>query len=427
MERDSPRELAERTQAELKAKGIVESELLNVTPRDRPAALHAHAYPLLYMEHWASRTHYLEVGGRIVCVNLATEDIERDADLFDRIGQSLRAVDDAVGVVLAYDDTTEEALFKSILVEVFNYVPPEATRRYVRIRAQRECVVALVDRSRVGEIEAALTSRAESAGSPCNTGLSADQTVASGHGREVPTPGRGRGAHRQARSALRAFAGTHGALQNPVNQITQCRESGELRNDTFRQAGFGEFDLLDHLVADRLMVDPIVRKLSLAIRKRAGKPPAESVSIWCFRLEMQDDRKGPRRYLCRIDPELEMDAPTAMVEPMGLAQLETEPTRTERLIDPPVAPEPGLTGQLVPGLCHRSRPVVIHLNRCRFQHWHRSSSCGLLSVSPIHSTCDHVPAGAATDRRTQRSATTADSISEAAASASRAAPSQTGA
>ncbi len=166
MERDSPRELAERTQAELKAKGIVESELLNVTPRDRPAALHAHAYPLLDMEHWASRTHYLEVGGRIVCVNLATEDIERDADLFDRIGQSFRAVDDAVGVVLAYDDTTEEALFKSILVEVFNYVPPEATRRYVRIRAQRECVVALVDRSRVGEIEAALTSRAESAGSP---------------------------------------------------------------------------------------------------------------------------------------------------------------------------------------------------------------------------------------------------------------------
>ena len=43
MERDSPRELAERTQAELKAKGIVESELLNVTPRDRPAALHAAA------------------------------------------------------------------------------------------------------------------------------------------------------------------------------------------------------------------------------------------------------------------------------------------------------------------------------------------------------------------------------------------------
>ena len=166
LEGDNAREVAARTQAELKAEGVTESELLDVTLGDRPAVLHAHAYPLHDIEHWASRTHYIDVGARIACVNLATEDIEADAELFDRIGQSFRAVDDAVGIVLSHDDAASESFVKSVLVDVFNYVPAETTRRCVRIRAQRESIVAMVDRSRLADIEEDLASRGNAAGHP---------------------------------------------------------------------------------------------------------------------------------------------------------------------------------------------------------------------------------------------------------------------
>lgn len=166
MDADSPRAMAEKVQAQMKEKGLKESTLSDVTLGDRPALLHEHAYPLLDMEHWASRTHYLDVGGHVVCVNLATDNIGRDADLFDRIAPTFRAEDDTVGIVFSYDEAVPEPFVTTVLQEVFNYAPAEAVQRFVRMRTQRECVVAMVARVSAGTVQADLTARAAAAGHP---------------------------------------------------------------------------------------------------------------------------------------------------------------------------------------------------------------------------------------------------------------------
>jgi ATP-dependent Clp protease adapter protein ClpS len=131
----------------------LEKEGLTVTLKeiqvgDRLATLLEYAYRLGNIEHWASRSYFMEVRGTVICLNMASADMEADGSLYDKIVQSFSPIEETAGIVLVHDGVTPSTYISQLLVDQFDYTHRQATQKLVKIRTQKESVVALVEADR---------------------------------------------------------------------------------------------------------------------------------------------------------------------------------------------------------------------------------------------------------------------------------------
>lgn len=130
------------------AKEGVAATLKEVQIGDRPATRLEYTYRLGKIEHWASRSYFMEVRGTVICLNMGTADIESDGPLYDKIVQSFNPIEKTAGIVLVHDGKTPSSYISQLLIDQFDYTNRKATQRLVKIRTQKESVVALVESDR---------------------------------------------------------------------------------------------------------------------------------------------------------------------------------------------------------------------------------------------------------------------------------------
>ncbi|MEM7366412.1 MAG: ATP-dependent Clp protease adaptor ClpS [Pseudomonadota bacterium] len=116
------------------------------------------------IENWVSRSHFMAVRGVHICLNMATPNDEADATLYERIAESFSVIERATAIVLEHDGETPVDFVSDLLVEHFSYRSDQATQRMVRINAQRESVVSLVDASQAETIVAEINGKIAEAG-----------------------------------------------------------------------------------------------------------------------------------------------------------------------------------------------------------------------------------------------------------------------
>ncbi|MEM7366552.1 MAG: ATP-dependent Clp protease adaptor ClpS [Pseudomonadota bacterium] len=129
----------------LVAEGVKDIDLSETQVGERLATRLDNAYPLGSIDHWASRSYFMEIRGSIVCLNMGSPDVEADRALYDRIADSFVVIESPASIVMAHDGQTPSDFVVDVLVDVIGYVPRRATQRAVRLNTQRELVVALVD------------------------------------------------------------------------------------------------------------------------------------------------------------------------------------------------------------------------------------------------------------------------------------------
>lgn len=169
---ESTRQLAETgecsvfdlNRACLEEEGVKDISISEVTIGGRAATRLIHAYKLGDIENWASRSYFMSVRNTFICLNMGTSDVDADRELYDEIADSFEVLDSVASIVLVRDDKTPDPFITGILEETFDYEHKKAVQRLVRIKAQRESVVALVDAARAAVIVEAVNAQSHSAG-----------------------------------------------------------------------------------------------------------------------------------------------------------------------------------------------------------------------------------------------------------------------
>jgi ATP-dependent Clp protease adapter protein ClpS len=123
----------------------VTATLKEVQLSGRSATRLDHAYKFGTIEHWASRSYFMEIRGAIVCLNMGTSDVNKDGPIFDWIAASFTPLENATGIILIHDGATPASIVSQLLVDKFGYTERRATQRLVKMTTQKESVVALVD------------------------------------------------------------------------------------------------------------------------------------------------------------------------------------------------------------------------------------------------------------------------------------------
>ena len=103
------------------------------------------AYKLGNIEHWASRSYFMEIRGAIICLNMGTSDLLEDAPVFDWITESFKPIENATGIILIHDGQTPAAVVSQLLIDNFDYSKRKATQKLVKMTIQKESVIALVE------------------------------------------------------------------------------------------------------------------------------------------------------------------------------------------------------------------------------------------------------------------------------------------
>ena len=106
----------------------------------------------------------MSVRGIHICLNMATPNDEADAALFERIAGSFTVVEEVTGIVFEQDGDTPTDFVSDLLVDHFSYRPDQATQRMIRMNAQRESVVALIDTSEGEAVVAEINAKVAAAG-----------------------------------------------------------------------------------------------------------------------------------------------------------------------------------------------------------------------------------------------------------------------
>ncbi len=114
---------------------------------------------------WSTRCYFMAVRDTFMCLNMGSPDPTRDRELYyDEIANSFDVIENCVGIVFVRDDETPASFVTGLLEEAFDYRHDQATQRLVRINAQRESVVALVDASEADVVVQTLNERSKAAG-----------------------------------------------------------------------------------------------------------------------------------------------------------------------------------------------------------------------------------------------------------------------
>lgn len=113
---------------------------------------------------WASQAYFLEIRGKLVCVNLGTSTLEQDKALYEQIISSFRAIEDPVGIVLTRDMKTPSEFVSDILQTEFRYTKRNAVQRATRMDTQQEAVVALVHQQEALTVIESVSKRSAAAG-----------------------------------------------------------------------------------------------------------------------------------------------------------------------------------------------------------------------------------------------------------------------
>lgn len=148
----------------LEKEGVTDISISEVTIGNRPATRLDHAYRLGDIDNWASRSYFMAVRNTFICLNMGTSSIEANSMLYDDIAASFHVVDEVASVLLVRDDKTPDTFIVDVLEHTFDYSHDKALQRLVLIKAQHECVVALVDASKAANIVDAVNAQSHSAG-----------------------------------------------------------------------------------------------------------------------------------------------------------------------------------------------------------------------------------------------------------------------
>tara|TARA_R110002072_G_scaffold46082_10_gene127982 strand:- start:10324 stop:11064 length:741 start_codon:yes stop_codon:yes gene_type:complete len=128
----------------LRQEGITDISVSNVEIGGRQAIRLDWATPLGDINDWASRSYFMQIRDKFVCLNMGTSDRVGDCALYDQIANSFNAIEDTVGIVLVRDDSTPGAFVAEVLEKAFQYPQRKALQRSIRMNTQSESVVALI-------------------------------------------------------------------------------------------------------------------------------------------------------------------------------------------------------------------------------------------------------------------------------------------
>lgn len=148
----------------LEKEGVKDISIDEVTIGGRPATRLDHAYKLGDIDNWASRSYFMAVRNTFICLNMGTSDVDADRRLYDEIADSFKVIDDVASIVLARDADTPDDFITGLLEDTFAYQSNKAMQRLVRIKAQRESVVALVDAAKARGIVDTVNEKSRAAG-----------------------------------------------------------------------------------------------------------------------------------------------------------------------------------------------------------------------------------------------------------------------
>ena len=167
---ESPRQLAETGDPSgfdySQASGVKKTSIGDALIGGRPATRLNWEVDVNYRttNFWSTRSYFMAVRDTFMCLNMGSPDPTRDRELYDEIANSFNAIEDTAGIVFLRDDNTPASFVTSLLEEVFNYRNDQAMQRLVRINAQREAIVALVERERATTLVNELNTRSKAAG-----------------------------------------------------------------------------------------------------------------------------------------------------------------------------------------------------------------------------------------------------------------------
>jgi len=173
---DSPCAAAERgdpdvfdlSRESLEKEGVRDISISETRIGDRDAVRLDHAYHLRHkdidIEHWASRSYFMSVRDTLVCLNMGTSSVDDDRELYDRIAGSFSVIEDAASIVIARGDDVPDDFLAELLESIFDYRRDRARQRVVRMKAQGESVVALVEAVDAPSIVASVARQSAAAG-----------------------------------------------------------------------------------------------------------------------------------------------------------------------------------------------------------------------------------------------------------------------
>jgi len=176
----SPRAAAERgtpdvfdlSRESLEREGVTDISISGTKVGDRDAVRLDHAYHLRHkdidVENWASRSYFMTVRGTLVCLNMGTGSIDDDRERYDRIAGSFSVIENAASIVVARDHDVPDDFLAELLESTFDYRRDRARQRVVRIKAQGESVVALVEAANAPAIVESVTRQSAAAGYALN-------------------------------------------------------------------------------------------------------------------------------------------------------------------------------------------------------------------------------------------------------------------
>jgi len=127
------------------AKEGVTATVREVMLGSRPATRLDHAYKLGDIEHWASRSYFMEIRGAVICLNMGTSDVLKDGPMFDWIAESFKPIENITGIILIHDGQTPAAVVSQLLVDNFDYTPRKATQRLVKMTTQSTKILYRTD------------------------------------------------------------------------------------------------------------------------------------------------------------------------------------------------------------------------------------------------------------------------------------------
>lgn len=148
----------------LKDEGISDISTSDVEIGGREAIRLNWASPLGDIDDWASRSYFMCVRNKFVCLNMGTSDRVGDAELYDQVARSFSAIEDTIGIVLVRDEATPGDFVAEVLETAFQYSHRNALQRSIRMNTQQESVVALVEEKDAPRIIGLVAEQSQKAG-----------------------------------------------------------------------------------------------------------------------------------------------------------------------------------------------------------------------------------------------------------------------
>ena len=162
---DSPCEIAEKQKARLE-NAEIDGQTFKAFAIDDCRSMAGRSHVSIPDQSWVQlRSGCLDpTSCQFEGFNMATPNDEADAALFEMIAGSFTVVEEVTGIVFEQDGETPTDFVSDLLVDHFSYRSDQATQRMIRMNAQRESVVSLVEASQAEAIVAEINSKIAEAG-----------------------------------------------------------------------------------------------------------------------------------------------------------------------------------------------------------------------------------------------------------------------